>query len=204
MRISAVTPYYQNYQCPTPTKPSFSGIFPVQTIKHLNIGMAEDGIIGKVRVFDSKGRERFLNVVKDTGPCGNEIYMLKDNIGNIIGEMIMRIVKYADSAKSAGSGDGSWVWVEYLRNYSRPGTKWSQDYLCEHKSIGTRLIQIAQRRSDEAMCGGNIHLCSKDSSKSFYEQLGFKEIPTLYDYKQNDMYLPADAKEPLSRLKGGL
>lgn len=204
MRISAITPYYQNYKCQTPVKPAFQGFYPVETIKHVNIGMAQDGIIGKVRVFDKNMNERFLNVVKDMGPCGFEIYMLKDNLGRIIGEMMMKIVKHPPEYEITSTGERSWVFVDFLRNYSRPNTKYHQHGLSEYKGLGTRLMQIAQRRSDEAECCGNIHLRSKDSSMAFYKKLGFKEVPTEYDYKQNLLYLPPEAKEPMSRIQGGL
>ena len=204
MRINPITPYYQNYQYKTSAKPAFSGFRPFETIKHLNLGMADVGIIGKVRVFDSTGHDKFLNVVKDTGVCGTEIYMLKTNYGEIIGEMIMRITKDPPPHKVARTGEPSWVWVDFLRNYSNPNTKYYREGLPEYKGIGTRLLQIAQRRSDETMCGGNLHLCSKTDSKPFYERLGFEEIPTLYEYHQNKMYLPPHAKEPLSKLYGGL
>lgn len=202
MRISAITPYYQNNQYKIQPKPAFSGLFSVGSPRYVNIGMAEEGIVGKLRVFDQAGREKFLNLVKDIGPSGFEIYMLKDNFGSIIGEMMMKIKKAPNMNDC--SGDECWVWVDYLRNYSRPNTKWTQKGLSEHKAIGTRLLQIAQRRSDETGCCGNIHLCTKEESREFYKRLGFKEIPTLYDYKQDNLYLPAEAKEPLSKLHGGL
>ena len=160
MRINPITPYYQNYQYKTSAKPAFSGFRPFETIKHLNLGMADVGIIGKVRVFDSAGHDKFLNVVKDTGVCGTEIYMLKTNYGEIIGEMIMRITKDPPPHKVARTGEPSWVWVDFLRNYSNPNTKYYREGLPEYKGIGTRLLQIAQRRSDETMCGGNLHLRS--------------------------------------------
>ena len=60
-------------------------------------------------------------------------------------------------------------------------------------------------RSDEAGLKGNIELISKNESLGFYEKLGFKRYPFLSPFvNPNKMYLPADAKEPLSRMYDGL
>ena len=66
-------------------------------------------------------------------------------------------------------------------------------------------MQIAQRRSDESCCNGNIELISKEDSMPFYEKLGFKKTKIANPYSNpNRMHLPPDAKEPFSRMYGGL
>ncbi|MFI3301216.1 MAG: GNAT family N-acetyltransferase [Candidatus Gastranaerophilales bacterium] len=71
----------------------------------------------------------------------------------------------------------------------------------EYKGVGTRLLQIAQRRSDEANCYGNIQLKSLPEAIKFYTELGFR---TKLGGNFDDFHLPAEAKEPLSKLYGGL
>ena len=190
------------------TKPVFKGVNPVETIKHCNVGMMPDGIIGKVKVFKKNGEEAYLNVVKIKSSMNEETYMLKDKIGKIIGEMDIKIRKAFDYDHLEFSEDPSHVFVEYLRNYSKPDTPYHKQGLEEYKGIGTKLLQIAQRRSDEACCMGNIKLHSKNESKEFYKKLGFAEEPAspyaICRGNQNRMYLPPEAKEPFSRRDGGL
>lgn len=204
MKISAINPYYQNYRTQTQARPTFQGFYPAQKIGRMCIGMAQDGIIGKVSVFDKNMNECFLNVVKDATVRNLETYMLKDNFGRIIGDMEIEIVKNPKESEIPLTGERSWVFVKFLSNNSKPNAKYHKSGLSEYKGIGTRLMQIAQRRSDEAGCCGNIHLRSFDSSMAFYKKLGFREVPTEYDYKQSLLYLPPEAKEPLSKLYGGL
>lgn len=199
--------YFTGFQSKPITTPSFKGINPVETIKHCNVGMMPDGIIGKVRVFKKNGEETFLNVIKMKGATNQETYMLKDKYGKLIGEMDIKINKINNYDRLEFSEDPSHVFVDYLRNYSRPNTPYHKEGLEEYKGIGTRLLQIAQRRSDEACCNGNIQLHSKNESKDFYKKLGFAEEP-LSSYNsnkiQNRMYLPPEAKEPFSRRNEGL
>ena len=65
-------------------------------------------------------------------------------------------------------------------------------------------MQIAQRRSAEAMCNGNIELISKGESFNFYKKLGFQSSRTFWGENPNKMYIPPEAKEALSRAYGGL
>ena len=187
------------------TNPFFKGAKPVETIKNYNIDMMADGIIGKVKVFKKNGQEAFLNVDKFSDLYGNETYMLKDKIGNIIGEMDICIKKQGKYNKIAGLlSDPSHVFVQYLHNYSKPNTGYYTDGLEEYTGIGIRLLQIAQRRSDEALCNGEIKLSSKVSALNFYKKLGFVCEMDSSGKETNRMYLPPHAKEPLSRLYGGL
>ena len=201
MKINPVSFYQNNYTYKT--TPNFRGM-PIETIKHYNVGMMSDGIIGKVKVFKKNGQEAFLNVDKFADKYGNETYMLKDKMGNIIGEMDIKITKPKSFNGVTFSGDPSHVLIEFLCNHSNPNTEYYTEGLEEYKSIGTRLLQIAQRRSDEALCNGEIKLYSKNSSKDFYKKLGFVQELDWKGKPTNEMYLPPEAKEPFSRLKGGL
>ena len=107
--------------------------------------------------------------------------------------------------------DPSNVFVDELRNFSKPDTPYHNPKLEYFKDIGTRLLQIAQRRSDEANCCGNIKLISKGESLNWYKNvIGMRqEFPPIPGMKfqihnPNQLYLPPEAKEPLSRLQGGL
>ena len=77
--------------------------------------------------------------------------------------------------------------------------------------IGTRLLQIAQRRSDEALCNGNIKLISVNEALEWYKNvIGMRqEYPPMPGarmqiHNPNILYLPPENKEALSRLQGGL
>ena len=67
--------------------------------------------------------------------------------------------------------DPSHVFVDELRNFSNPNTPYYKQGLDYYKDIGTRLLQIAQRRSDEAQCQGNIKLISKGESLNWYKSV---------------------------------
>ena len=197
--------YHSWFQEKPITTPSFKGFNPVETIKHYNVGMCNNGIIGKVRVRKANGEEAFLNVMKNATIGGEETYQLQEKYGKVIGEIVIKIKKAMNYDRLEFPEDPSHVFVETLRNYSRKDTPYYRQGLDEYKDIGTRLLQIAQRRSDECCCNGNIKLISKNESKKFYEKIGFQEMPKAYNYKiQNWMYLPPHAKEPLSKLSGGL
>lgn len=191
---------------PVPKKfviqPAFKG---VQTLTQCNIGSMPEGIIGKVRVKKANGEEAYLDVMKLVGISGDETYQLRTKMGHIIGEIEIRIKKLLPSYFDLGSTeDPSHVFVEFLRNYSKKGTPYHVEGLEEYKNIGTRLMQIAQRRSDESGCEGNIKLISKDGSMDFYEKIGLaKEDPEPWG-DPHLYYLPTFAKESLSRLSGGL
>lgn len=181
-------------------KPMFKGSVPVETIKHYNLGMMQNGYVGKVKVLKSTGEEAILNVHKRASNM-EEIYSLKDDIGNIIGEIVFKIRKTLWETKD----DVSHIYVDELRNYSNSSTPYYTKGLEEYNQIGTRLLQIAQRRSDECMLNGNIQLISKNESLGFYRKLGFKQIPQTSHYDNpNRMYLPSEAKDSLSKMYGGL
>lgn len=188
--------------------PSFCGI---QTLTHTNIGMCADGYIGKIRVRLAEGGEAFLNVFKGKG-CDCEEYKIMDDFSNLIGEAQIKIKKNVNYDTFEHKTNPSHVFVDNLRNYSTPGTPYHNSKLVYYKDIGTRLLQIAQRRSDEAECFGNIKLISKNESKPFYKNvIHMREENTFSGNSPlrmwgnpNLMFLPPEWKEPLSRLQGGL
>ena len=208
----------KTYNLNTPIKTncglSFYGNLPVETIKHYNLGIMADGFIGKVKVLTADKVEAFLNVFKRSIAFGEENYRLIDDMDNIIGEMNIKINKYNDYDRLTYPSDPSHIFVDELRNYSRPATPYHNPNLDEFKHIGVRLMQIAQRRSDECRCAGNIKLVSKNESKLWYKNIigmreEFPEIPGQSKFMKmlhnpNVMYLPPENKEPLSRLYGGL
>lgn len=205
-----------NYNLPVrPCKSvNFCGNIPVETIKHYNIGMMADGFIGKIRVLAADKTVAFLNVFKRGEGWNLENYRIKDDFDNVIGEMKIKINKYNDYNRYEYKSDPSHVFVDEIRNCSKPGTPYHNPSLKEFKHIGARLLQIAQRRSDECNCSGNIKLISKNESKLWYKNIiGMREefppVSGLNKFKRmirnpNQMYLPPESKEPLSRLYGGL
>ena len=207
MKIQALSyNYYQrNNSLRTSNSQSFRGNPYVETIKHYNIGMMSDGYIGKIRVFDNLKKEVFLNVFKKCYGKNSESYYIKNDKNDVIGDM--DIIVGARNNKSTGieSENSKHVFVSSIRNYSNPKTPYYKGYVNEYKNIGTRLLQIAQRRSDESWCNGNIELISKEESLPFYEKLGFVRAESNSKYSNpNKMILPPEAKEPLSRRYGGL
>lgn len=186
--------------------PNFRGI---QTLTHTNIGSCADGYIGKVKVRLGEGGDAFLNVFKGHN-AGCEEYKIMDDFNNLIGEVQLKIKKFFDYDKFEYKSDPSHVFVDNLRNYSKPGTPYYNKNLKYYKDIGTRFLQIAQRRSDEANCCGNIRLISKGESKPFYKDVIHMQeefppdSPLRFFNNPNTMYLPPEWKEPLSRLNGGL
>ena len=200
MKIQNISNNFYNY---SQTKISFKSSMPVETLKHVNIGQAKNGFIGKVKALKANGQEALLNVYKHASFL-KEIYFLKDNAENVIGEIELRIKKAQDYDKVAFSNDPSHVFVETLRNYANPKTPFYRKGLEEYKQIGTRLLQIAQRRSDESLCNGNIELISKHESFDFYYKLGFKNQSLSWGANPYKLYLPPEAKETLSKRYNGL
>lgn len=198
--------------------PSFSGGY-VETLKYTNIGSCLEGYIGKVRVRRaSDNQECFLNVFKKYIGHNAENYSIKNDKDELVGEIDVFIKKFQPGSYSQFEykEDPSHVFVDNLRNYSDPRTPYYKQGLEHMKDIGTRLLQIAQRRSDEAQCVGNIKLISKNESKEWYKKvIGMvEEYPDVQNsgtpkwmrsiHNPNSMILPPHAKEPLSKLTGGL
>ena len=194
-------------------KPSFTGGIIPEALTHVHIGSKADGFIGKIRVRLADGGEAILNVFKKQLGENKEVYKIINDYDELIGEMVMKIRKFdfVDYCNSSPAGP-NYVFVDMLKNYTRPGTPDCNSKIPHHKDIGTRLLQIAQRRSDEALCNGEIKLNSKGESREWYfNVIGMKqEFPpekSMYHFQihnPNILYLPPESKEPLSRLQGGL
>ena len=185
---------------------SFKGGIP--TLTHTNIGSCLEGYIGKIRVRKVDG-EAYLNVFKKYTGQNIENYSILNDKGELVGSVNLAIKKMQPSPWD--NNDPSHVFVDELRNFSKPGTPYHNPKLEYFKDIGTRLLQIAQRRSDEALCQGNIKLISKNESMNWYKNLigmrqEFPPIPgqRFRIHNPNQLYLPPESKEPLSRLQGGL
>lgn len=214
--------YYQNLiatkntiSAKTKTSPNFTGGIP--TLTHTNIGSCMEGYIGKIRVRKGSDKsEQYLNVFKRYIGYNAENYSIKNDFGDLIGEMNIRIKKAVQSPWTSfdPNENESHVFVDELRNYSNPTTPYYKQGLEYMKDIGTRLLQIAQRRSDEAMCEGNIRLIAKGEAKDWYKNIiGMIEVypPQPKNSKlkfcvnnPNLLKIPPQNKEPLSRIQGGL
>lgn len=194
-------------------KPSFKGNIIPEALTHVNIGSKADGFIGKVRVRLADGGEAILNVFKRKINSNFENYKIINDYNELIGEMDIKIQKatYIDIYRDTPAGP-DFVFVDMLKNYTCPGTPNHDPKIIHHKDIGTRLLQIAQRRSDEALCNGELKLIAKDESKNWYQNvIGLKqEYPPEQSrfrfsiHNPNQMYLPPEAKEHLSKMQGGL
>ena len=174
----SITPKKQN-------SPSFQGNG-VQRLTNMNVGMMPQGFIGEVALFNKTlNRNVFVNVFKDFN-CGDEIYKKAFNYDKYI---------YKD--------DPSHVYVTDLYNFSRKDTPFANKNVDDYSHVGIRLLQIAQRRSDEAQCCGNIKLNAMPEALSFYcGKIGMQKDPESFN--RNFLYLPWDKKEPLSRMYDGL
>ena len=197
----------------TTAKPSFTGGMIPEALTHVNIGAKAEGFIGKVRVRLADGGEAIVNVFKKYVGTNMENYRIINDYNELLGEMTMKIKKTncVDYCNSSPVGP-NYVFVDMLKNYTRPGTPDHNPKIIHHKDIGTRLLQIAQRRSDEALCNGELKLNSKGESREWYiNVIGMKqEFPpekSMYHFQvhnPNMLYLPPESKERLSRLQGGL
>lgn len=186
---------------------SFTGSFIPDALTHVNIGNKPQGYIGKIKVRLAEGGEAVLNVFKRIPMPNKERYTIKNDYDELIGQMDITIKKYNsnDYDHLTYPSDPSHVFVDELKNFSHPETPYYTKGLTYHKDIGTRLLQIAQRRSDEAQCCGNIRLVSKGESKKWYLNIiGMRQENFSKFSNQNMLYLPPENKEPLSRLKNGL
>ena len=183
-------------------KPRFGKNFS-KTLKEVNIGTLPCGIIGKIRVLKSNGQVVLLNLEKSV-LSSMEIYRLKDNFDNEIGKIEFTIRKNSNLISSKNSNH---VFVNELRNYSNPNTPYYKKGLDEYKQVGTRLIQIAQKRSYESSCNGNIELIAKneDFVLNFYKKLGFVQPAqiTRFDNPYR-LHLKDDAKDFLANLYNGI
>lgn len=140
----------------------------IQTLTHTNIGSCLEGYIGKIRVRKPDG-EAYLNVFKKYIGRDAENYVIQNDKNEAVGSINVFIRK--SQPNPWDKTDPSHVFVDELRNFSKPNTPYHNPKLEYFKDIGTRLLQIAQRRSDEANCCGNIKLISKGESLNWYKNV---------------------------------
>ena len=204
-----ITNNFYKYSLPTKnycasTSPNF-GNRSLATIAHTNLGVSGNGIIGRVQVRRANGSEAYLNVMRNATIANEETYQLQEQFGKVIGEISFKINNQGGFEYDFDNRNFRHVFVDFLRNYSNPNTKYYRAGLQEYKDVGLRLMQIAQRRSDESNCYGNIVLCSKEDSMPFYEKLGLKVVSKDTESNVNrEMFLPAESKEAMSKMQGGL
>lgn len=213
--------YFQNITAPKQNSKvksqTFTGNPVVETLKYTNIGSCLEGYIGKIRLKKAlSGEDCYLNVFKKYIGYNAENYSIRNDANEIIGEVDLKINKFAPNSYDSIQfpEEPSHVFVDNLRNYSKPGTPYYKQGLEHIKHIGIRLLQIAQRRSDEAQCAGNIKLIAKNESKDWYKSIGMVEefpVQPVYNtyikfsvHNPNSLILPPLSKEPLSRMLGGL
>lgn len=202
MKIYAITQNY-NYNKNSVTKPTFQSKFLVETIGKKHLGLAQNGFLGKVQVLKLTGEEAFLNLYK-SNYSKYEIYTLKDNFDREIGKVELTFNKY-DSWGSPEDKDH--VFVSELKNYSDSKTPYYIKGLDEYKHIGTRLLQVAQRRSYEEGCDGNIELVAKNRKEvlEFYKRLGFEQPANITRFgNPYRLHLASSAKDGLCNKYGGL
>ena len=184
----------------------------MQSLKNIDIGAAQDGLIGNIKVRKGNNTECLLNVIKKSLGDGYENYSVINDFGTVIGETNLKIKNYTSYDRWEYSSDPSHVFIDGLFNYSNPTTPYYRN-LEQYKDIGIRLMQIALKRSYETSCNGNLKLISKNESKDWYKhKIGMtEEFPEVTNSKYgfnihnpNSLILPQEAKEYLSSLQGGL
>lgn len=182
--------------------PVFKSKFPILTIGNLNLGAARNGYLGKLKTIKASGEEVFLNLNKSTY-SNYEIYNLTDNFDNIIGKIEFRMNKYLSQSED----EMDHIFVTEVKNFSNPNTPYYKNGLEEHKHIGTKLLQIALKRSFETGCNGNIELVAKNKKEvlEFYKRLGFKQPANIPKYgNPYRLHLSEESKDQLSKKYGGL
>ena len=191
MNIQAIAAYqYQTHNyC---LKPSFNGLlFNTKSLSKQNISKMKDGIIGKVEVEGINENKVLLNVEKFVDKSGLEYYAILDKTDAILGEIEL---------KPTITSDTKHVWIEHLISHYSRFMEWGG-----YKEIGTRLMQIALKRSEEAGCDGNIELFTTKIGEDFYIKTGFKKFfPNNSRYQQHRMYLTQEGKQQLKTKYGGL
>ena len=202
MKIQSIQQNY-NFHKYSVSKPSFQAKFSVETIAGKNLGASPNGLLGKIQVLKNTGEEVFLNLFKSKY-SKYEIYTLKDNFEREIGRIELTFNKY-DQWKTEGDEDH--VFVSELRNFSDSKTPYYVDGLDEYKHVGTRLLQLALKRSYEENCNGNIELVAKNRKEvlEFYRRLGFEQPANITKFGNPfRLHLADEAKDLLAMKYGGL
>lgn len=178
MQVNKIsTNYNKNYYT---QKPTFKSNFTPKALKAVNIGSMPVGFIGKIKTLKANGEEALLNVIKSTYK-DYETYFLVDDYNQKIGKIDFRFNKYTWRLKN----EKDHVFVSELKNFSNPNTPYYKHGLEEYKHIGTKLLQLAQIRSFENNCDGNIELVAKNRKEvmDFYKNLGFKQSENISIYE---------------------
>ena len=193
---------------------AFAGKLPVAqtTLAVKNIGLMPNGKIGKIELLRKDGKKVYLDVVKSLTNeykdkhCNvkNELYTIEDEFGEIIGEMDITVNKAVNYDRINFPQDPSHVHVVFVCNHSDPKTEYYNDVSGEYEHVGTRLLQIALKRSEEAFGHRNINLTSVPIAKNFYKKLGFTEIPNNFGQYRGYMCLVPDGANTLAEKYGGL
>ena len=151
----------------------------------------KDGIIGQIEVKGINDKKVLLDVEKFVDKFGLEYYAILDKSGGILGEI---------EFKPTITNDTKYVWIEHFVSHYSRYLEWGN-----YKEIGTRLMQIALKRSEEAGCEGNIELFTTETGENFYKKIGMETFfPVLNSRQQHRMYLTQDGKQRLKTLYGGL
>ena len=176
-------------------------------LSRINIGSCPDGFIAKVKVRKNCD-ETFVNIFKKTLGKHAENYTIQNDKNEVLGNVNLVIIK--PEPCSWMPSWNSYIFVDELRNFSLPETPYHNKSLEYHKDIGTRLIQIALRRSEEEGCKGNIQLITVSQARDWYKniigmQQMYPQVPgEPYFNNPNQLYLPDKNKEALAKLRGGL
>ena len=185
---------------------AFTGKVPVAETSRAvkNICLMPNGKIGKVEFLRKDGRKVLLDLVKSADGKGNELYTFEDEFGEIIGEMDIKINRAVNYDKTNFPQDPSHIHVVFICNHSDPNTKYYNDIVGEYEHIGTRLLQVALKRSEEAFGFRSINLSSVPKAKNFYKKVGFTEIPNKFGQYKGYMCLLPEGANTLAEMYGGL
>ena len=107
----------------------------IQTLTHTNIGSCLEGYIGKIRVRKTDG-EAYLNVFKKYIVRDAENYVIQNDKNEAVGSINVFIRK--SQPNPWDKTDPSHVFVDELRNFSKPDTPYHNPKLEYFKDIGTR------------------------------------------------------------------
>ena len=190
--IQTIAAIYQNKTNNYYSKPTFNGVLlNTKSLSKQNIGKMKDGIIGKIEAKSIDGKKVLLDVDKFVDKFGLEYYTILDKSGGILGEIELKPII---------TNDAKHVWIEHLVSHYSRYLEWGN-----YKGIGTRLMQIALKRSEEAGCDGNIELFTTEIGKDFYKKIGMETFFPVYNsHQQHRMYLTQEGKQKLKALYGGL
>lgn len=202
MQIQKINTSFYNKNSKLSSKPTFGSKVSTQGLKNINIGSMPAGNIGKIKVLKANGKEAWLDVIKSTYH-DYETYNFVNELKQVIGKIEFRFNKYVRPLE----GEKDHVFVTELRNFSDPNTPYYTKGLEEYNQIGTKLLQVAVKRSFENNCNGNIELVAKRRQEvlKFYEILGFRQSSNVGLYgNPYRLQLAEDKIESLAMKYGGI